>query len=76
MFAPICGWIGMIFILADYFLLANEYISSQNVLYHAINALGSLGLSIDLHRKKAWSALIMQIIFICIALTTITRYVL
>ncbi len=66
----------MILILGDYYLLANGYIESHQLCYHIIQAAGSLGLSVDLFKKRAWPALIMQIIFIFIAAWTITRFVL
>ncbi len=76
MFAYICGWIGMVLILSDYYFLANKYLDGQNILYHIINALGSLGLTVDLFQKKAWPTFVMQSIFILIALYTITRLLL
>ncbi|TSC62206.1 MAG: hypothetical protein G01um101448_530 [Parcubacteria group bacterium Gr01-1014_48] len=66
----------MLCILAAYFLLANEFVQSRDILYHVMNALGSLSLSLDLARKRAWPALGLQIVFILIALSTVCRYVL
>lgn len=71
-----CGWFGMSLILVAYFLLANEFIESRNILYHIMNVVGSLTLSLHLAQKKAWPGLGLQIVFVLIALWTICRYVL
>jgi hypothetical protein len=76
MFTKVSGWIGMLLILTAYFLLANEFIESKSILYHAMNIIGSFSLSIDLARKKAWAGFGLQVVFILIAFWTICRYVL
>lgn len=72
-FFEILGWIGSFLILGAYFLIALEFIDSQNLLYALMNIFGSAFLAIDMFRKKAFSAFFLESVWMIIALISLVK---
>lgn len=75
-FFEICGWIGALSYIGAYFLLSIKVISSNKPLFHLLNALGGLCLIINAIGLKDSPNLIVNLIWMLIALFTTGRIML
>lgn len=44
-FYPLLGWVGTLAYLLSYFLLSINKINAQQLIYHALNVVGAIGLT-------------------------------
>lgn len=44
---PVLGWVGTLAYLLAYFLLSVNKINARQLIYHALNAVGAIGLTVN-----------------------------
>ena len=72
-FSQFFGWIGTAFILTAYLLISNNYVAGNNAYYQAMNLVGAIGVGINVYYRRAWPAVILQVVWGLIALITLIR---
>jgi len=71
----VLGWVGTILILCAYLLLSRGILSPQDSTYHFMNLLGAVGVGVLVFYQGAWPALMLQIAWGGIAITTLFQIV-
>jgi hypothetical protein len=71
----ITGWYGAIAILAAYFLVSFEYLSTQDIYYHLLNGSGAIGLGWEAFVKKDYQPTVLNLVFFGIAVYALIRIV-
>lgn len=69
----IVGWIGMILILGAYFLISFDILTVHNIWYQLLNIVGSFGLVLVAFGRKDWQPMVLNIVWILIAILAIFR---
>lgn len=69
----IFGWIGMVLILAAYFLVSFNFLSFDSIWYQGMNVVGSLGIVLETLSKKDYQPAVLNIVWILIAIVAILR---
>ena len=69
------GWIGAVIILVAYFLLSFSIIPAHSFLYQGLNAIGSLGLTIEAFSKKDQPLTWLNGIWVLIAVVAILQII-
>ena len=69
----IVGWIGMILILAAYFLVSFDILAVHNIWYQVMNITGSFGLVLVAFGRKDWQPMVLNIVWILIAIGAIIK---
>ena len=69
------GIMGSLLIAGAYYSVSNEYFSPKNFLYHLINLIGSFSILISLYYKPNPGAIIIELLWIFIAILSIYKYV-
>lgn len=72
MIFDILGWIGMVLVLLDYFLLSLEKITT-GILYQTLNFIAALLMAIRLFPKNAWFSFALQVIWAIIAIIALLK---
>ena len=67
------GWCGMVIILLAYFLLSFDFLSADSVWYQGLNVLGSLGIVLETWMRRDYQPMVLNIIWILIAIVAIVR---
>lgn len=62
----IAGWLGMVLILAAYFLVSFEFLLVKDAFYQVLNVLGSLGIIYNTTIRKAYPSVVLNVIWISI----------
>lgn len=75
-FYEFCGWTGAVSYIGAYFLLSIKIISANKPLFHLLNALGGLCLIINAIGLNDNPNLIVNLIWMLIALFTTGRIIL
>ncbi len=75
-FDSICGWGGALVILVAYFLISFSIIPAQSYWYQGLNAIGSLGLTIEALSKRDQPLTWLNGIWVLIAVVAIAQIVL
>jgi hypothetical protein len=65
------GWFSIFLILIAYFLISFDYLSSENLIYHFCNLIGSIGIVYISFKKKVYQPGFLNIIWGLIALISI-----
>ena len=68
------GIMGSLLIAGAYYCVSNEYFSPKNFLYHLINLIGSFSILISLYYKPNPGAIIIELLWIFIAILSIYKY--
>ena len=68
MLSNIAGWLGMILLLAAYFLISAQKVTNRSKLYHSLNLIGAAGIIWNTFVQKAWPAMSLNVIWVIIAL--------
>ena len=76
MIKNVIGWISAFIIVFAYYLLTNDYLSSKDVMYNALNLVGGIGLAYRVWLDRNYSNLFLEIIFITIALHAVISSIL
>lgn len=74
--AETIGWFGAIAILIDYALLSLNILDGNSLAYHFLFLVGSAGLAIVTYRHRAFQSVMVNVIFILLAVIAISRIVL
>ena len=69
----VSGWMGMVLIVAAYFLNSGKMLDSQSKTYQCMNLIGSIGVFMNVFHQRAWPAVALQITWGIIALVTLVR---
>jgi len=69
----IIGWIGVALILLGYALLSLGVIDANNILYHVLFLIGSTGLAVISYVDRAPQPMVLNIIFMILAIFAISR---
>jgi hypothetical protein len=67
------GWLGMVMILIGYFLMTFSFISSQGFIYQSLNIVGSFGIILVTWKRKDYQPMLLNIIWMIIAIVAIGR---
>lgn len=70
------GWIGMVLILVAYFLVSFSIITVQDIIYQLLNMVGSVGIILVAFSKKDYQPMVLNIIWVLIAVIALLRIVL
>ena len=68
------GIMGSLLIAGAYYGVSNEYFSPKKLLYHLINLIGSFSILISLYYKPNPGAIIIELLWIFIAILSIYKY--
>ena len=68
------GIMGSLLIAGAYYCVSNEYFSPKKLLYHLINLIGSFSILISLYFKPNPGAIIIELLWIFIAISSIYKY--
>ena len=68
------GIMGSLLIAGAYYGVSNEYFSPKKLLYHLINLIGSFFILISLYFKRNPGAIIIELLWIFIAILSIYKY--
>ena len=68
------GIMGSFLIAGAYYGVSNEYFSPKKLLYHLINLIGSFSILISLYYKPNPGAIIIELLWIFIAISSIYKY--
>ena len=68
------GIMGSLLIAGAYYGVSNEYFSPKKLLYHLINLIGSFSILISLYFKPNPGAIIIELLWIFIAISSIYKY--
>lgn len=72
-FIQIAGWIGTFLIILAYFLVSNKKVDGSNKYYQLINLFGAVGVGINVFHQHAWPALVLEIVWGIIAITSLLK---
>jgi hypothetical protein len=72
-FVDICGWAGMLLILAAYALLSNGKMQARSALYQWMNVAGAAGLIVNSGWNSAWPSVTLNVIWLAIAVQALWR---
>jgi len=70
------GWYGVAAILGAYAAVSFEFVSAQGVIFQLVNASGALGIIIEAHAKKDMQPVVLNAVWLIIALVSLLRGVL
>jgi hypothetical protein len=69
----IIGWIGTFLIVLAYFLVTYNKVSSTGKTYALMNLFGAIGIGINVYFHRAWPAVIMELIWALIAISSLVK---
>ena len=69
------GWVGVLLILFAYALLSFGFISSQSLWYHGFNFFGGIGIIVDALADKDYQPVVLNFIWMGIALYAIVSLI-
>jgi len=69
----IIGWIGMVLILVAYFLISFDIVTVHNIWFQLLNIVGSFGLVLVAFGRRGWQPMVLNIIWILIAIIAMIR---
>ena len=70
-FPTIAGWIGMVLILAAYYLISAKKVVGDSRLYQLLNFFGALGIVWNTFVQQAWPAMTLNVVWALIAVKTL-----
>lgn len=71
--AEICGWYGIAAILVAYACVSFGVIDSQHYLYQVLNFTGAIGVIIVSIYKRVWQTLVLNVVWVIIAIVGLVR---
>ena len=69
----IIGWIGMVLIMVAYFLISFDIVTVHNIWFQLLNIVGSFGLVLVAFGRRGWQPMVLNIIWILIAIIAMIR---
>jgi len=61
------GWIGVAAILGAYALLTMQVLVGTDWQFHALNAVGGVGIIVDAAAQKNWQPVVLNVVWLAIA---------
>jgi hypothetical protein len=74
-FIQILGWLGVLAILTAYFLVSFSFLSPRDILYPALNIVGSVFIIIETFSKKDYQPVVLNFVWLIIALVAILKII-
>jgi hypothetical protein len=74
-FIQILGWLGVLAILTAYFLVSFSFLSPHDILYPALNIVGSVFIIIETFSKKDYQPVVLNFVWLIIALVAILKII-
>ena len=74
-FIGILGWYGVLAILGAYALISFSLLTPNSLSYQLLNLTGAAGIVLEAYSKKDYQPVILNIIWIMIALATIMKII-
>lgn len=71
--AEICGWYGIAAILTAYACVNFAVIDSQHYIYQILNLTGAIGVIVVSIYKRVWQTLVLNIVWVAIAVVGLIR---
>ena len=72
----ILGWIGVLFVLCSYALLATNIIDGNSWMYHALVLTGSTFVAAISYKKRVFQPMVLNVCFSVLALLALVRIIL
>ena len=72
-YLEIAGWVGVVFILGSYCLLATGVIDGNSWMYHALVLIGSSFVAAISYTKHAFQPMVLNVCFSVLALLALLR---
>lgn len=72
-FIDTCGWIGMIMVVAGFYLVSNGRISAQTNLFQVINVIAAIFIGSNAYYYGAWPSVGLNAVWLLIAVMTLIR---
>ncbi|HLD18069.1 MAG TPA: hypothetical protein VJB99_03270 [Patescibacteria group bacterium] len=69
----ICGWIGVVAVLAAYAFLNFGFLSLHHPIYAGLNAVGSVGIILDAWNQKNYQPVVLNTLWFAIAIFALLR---
>jgi len=69
----VLGWVGVVFVLGSYCLLALGIIDGNSWMYHSLVLAGSAFVAIISYQKRAFQPLVLNAIFALLAIIALIR---
>lgn len=69
--STIAGWMGMMMILAAYYLVSTKKVTGESNLYQALNFVGAVCLIYNTLVQQAWPIMVLNIVWVIIAVKTL-----
>lgn len=70
------GWYGLAATLSAYGLISNGIVDNTNLVYHLLNLTGALALATFVWRKRAWPLVVLNLVWMAIAVLALVRIIL
>jgi hypothetical protein len=67
------GWIGTILIVVAYYLVSSKKVIGNSKIYQTMNLLGAICVGVNVFSQQAWPALVLQIIWGIIAISSLVK---
>ena len=74
-YSGLFGWFGVGLILVAYFLVSFELILPKDIIYISMNILGSAGIIVSSFKKKDMQPVVLNIIWLLVAIISLIRAV-
>jgi hypothetical protein len=70
------GWYGLVATISAYGLISAGIVNSASIFYHLLNLTGALTLAVTVWRKRAWPLVVLNLVWMAIAVFALARIVL
>jgi len=67
------GWYGVVAILAAYALVSFKFVEPHGLIYQLLNLSGALGIIIEAYSKKDYQPVVLNIVWLAIAIIALAR---
>lgn len=68
MISDIVGWIGILLVIAAYFLVSIKKLLPHSSTYQILNLFGAIGIGVNVWIQKAYPSFVLQIVWGAIAI--------
>ena len=72
-FYEVLGWVGVVFVLLSYILLATGFLNSESIVYHLLILIGASCIALISYIKNALQPMLLNVIFAVFATYAIGR---
>ncbi|MFA5750506.1 MAG: hypothetical protein WC895_04800 [Candidatus Shapirobacteria bacterium] len=72
-YESIAGWIGVLCVFFAYMSVTLEWMTIHNMIYLVLNIIGSIALTIEEYPKKDWQPVVLNVVWLGVALIGVGR---